>query len=40
MGQDIDIENRKCFERKETTEYILSQTRVLIEYLRTANIIT
>lgn len=39
-GQDIDIENRKCFERKETTEYILSQTRVLIEYLRTANIIT
>lgn len=39
-GQDIDIENRKCFERKETTEYLLSQKGSLIEYLKTDNIIS
>ena len=36
-GKDIDIENRKCFERKETTEYLLSQSRFLMEYLKTFN---
>ncbi len=39
-GQDIDIENRKCFERKETTEYLLSQKESLIEYLKTDNVIS
>ena len=39
-GQDIDIEDRKCFERKETTEYLLSQKGSLIEYLNTDNIIS
>lgn len=39
-GQDIDIENRKCFERKETTEYLLSQKECLIEYVKTDNIIS
>lgn len=39
MGQEIDIENRKCFERKETTEYLLSQTGCLIEHLKAINII-
>ena len=39
-GQDIDIENRKCFERKETTEYLLSQKGSLIEYLKTDNVIS
>lgn len=39
-GQDIDIENRKCFERKETTEFLLSQKGCLIENLKTDNIIS
>lgn len=39
-GQDIDIENRKWFERKETTEYLLSQKGSLIEYLKIDNIIS
>ena len=39
-GQDIDIENRKCFESKETTEYLLSQKGSLIEYLKTDNVIS
>ncbi|MCI9173383.1 MAG: hypothetical protein HFH49_00365 [Lachnospiraceae bacterium] len=39
-GQDIDIENRKCFERKETTEYLLSQKGSLIEYLKKDNVIS
>lgn len=28
-GEEIDIENRKCFERKETTDYLLSQKAAL-----------
>lgn len=39
-GQDIDIENRKCFERKETTEYLLSQKGSLIEYLKMDNVLS
>ena len=39
ISKGQDIENRKCFERKETTEYLLSQKGSLIEYLKTDNII-
>ena len=33
-GEDIDIENRKSFERKETTDYLLQRQDEIIEYLR------
>lgn len=33
-GDEIEIDNRKCFERKETTEYLIQKTDELIEYLR------
>ncbi|MCQ2471658.1 MAG: AIPR family protein [Clostridia bacterium] len=33
-GTEIDIENRKCFERKETTDYLLQRKDELIEYLK------
>lgn len=33
-GADIDIEHRKCFERKETTDYLLQSKDELIEYLK------
>ncbi|MEG2396518.1 MAG: hypothetical protein RSB11_05735, partial [Oscillospiraceae bacterium] len=33
-GQEINIDNRKCFERKETTDYLLQSKDELIDYLR------
>ena len=33
-GSIIDIEDRKCFERKETTEYLLNQRKYLKKYLK------
>ena len=33
-GQDIDIDNRKSFERKDTTDYLLQRQNELTEYLR------
>ncbi len=33
-GEDIDIDNRKCFERKETTDFLLRQKDELIQYLK------
>lgn len=38
-GQDLDIENRKCFEKKETTDYLLSQKVFLIEFLKSTNVL-
>lgn len=38
-GPDIDIENRKCFERKETTDYLLQRKNELIEYLKNKNVV-
>lgn len=32
-GNEIDIDNRKCFERKETTDYFIQRTDELIEFL-------
>lgn len=32
-GVDIEIDNRKCFERKETTDYLLSHISELRQYL-------
>ena len=32
-GNEIDIENRKCFERKETTDYFIQRKDELIEFL-------
>ena len=32
-GDEIDIDNRKCFERKETTEFFLSRIEELCQYL-------
>ena len=32
-GNEIDIDNRKCFERKETTDYLLSQKDLLQQYI-------
>lgn len=33
-GEDIDIDNRKCFERKETTDFLLREKDELIQYLK------
>lgn len=33
-GEEIDIENRKSFERKETTDYLLQRQDEIIECLR------
>ena len=33
-GEEIDIENRKSFERKETTDYLLQRQDEIIEYLK------
>lgn len=33
-GEDIDIDNRKCFERKETTDFLLRKKDELIQYLK------
>ena len=38
-GEEIDIENRKSFEKKETTEFLLSQKDQLIAYLRDLDIL-
>lgn len=38
-GQDLDIENRKCFEKKETTDHLLSQKVFLIEFLKSTNVL-
>lgn len=35
--QEIDIENRKCFERKETTDYLLSQIEDLKSMVKAPN---
>ncbi len=32
-GDDIEIDNRKCFEKKETTEYLSARKEELISYL-------
>ncbi|MFA0815740.1 MAG: AIPR family protein [Anaerofustis sp.] len=34
QGNVIEIDNRKCFERKETTDYLLSRKTELIEFLK------
>ena len=33
-GEEIDIENRKSFERKETTDYLLQRQDEIVEYLK------
>jgi hypothetical protein len=38
-GDDIDIDNRKCFERKETTDYLLSHIGKLRKYLSNQGIV-
>ena len=35
---DIELEDRKCFERKETTDFLLSQKAPLLNYLKKLDI--
>lgn len=37
-GEDIDIDNRKCFEKKETTDFLLRRKDELIQYLKSNGI--
>ena len=32
-GKDIDIDHRKCFERKETTDFLLAKAEDLSSYV-------
>lgn len=39
-GDEIDIDNRKCFERKETTDFFLSNKDEMLQYLSQKGILT